>query len=116
MLVDLTVKEFLNKVVPTLNENDNVNNAYDEFEERQKNNEIISFATEEDIEKGFIKAPDRRGIVRRTPLLTTAIVFLEVPLGRVKYQIEEISELIFKLKKTAKNRKDSTVAVTLMMT
>ena len=29
--VDL-IKEFLNKVVPTLNENDNVNNAYDEFE------------------------------------------------------------------------------------
>ena len=52
--VDL-IKEFLNKVVPTLNENDNVNNAYDEFEERQKNNEIISFATEEDIEKDSIE-------------------------------------------------------------
>ena len=52
--VDL-IKEFLNKVVPTLDENDNVNNAYDEFEERQKNNEIISFATEEDIEKDSIE-------------------------------------------------------------
>ena len=98
--------------------NDNFEDIYnrmikiaEEFKESAK-----YYYSEEDIEKGFIKAPDRRGIVRRTPLLTTAIVFLEVPLGRVKYQIEEISELIFKLKKTAKNRKDSTVAVTLMMT
>ena len=52
--VDL-IKEFLNKVVPTLNENDNVNNAYDEFEERQKNNEIISFAAEEGIEKDSVE-------------------------------------------------------------
>ena len=52
--VDL-IKEFLNKVVPTLDENDNVNNAYDEIEERQKNNEIISFATEEYIEKDSIE-------------------------------------------------------------
>ena len=98
--------------------NDNFEDIYnrmikigEEFKESAK-----YYYSVEDIEKGFIKAPDRRGIVRRTPLLTTAIVFLEVPLGRVKYQIEEISELIFKLKKTAKNRKDSTVAVTLMMT
>ena len=52
--VDL-IKEFLNKVVPTLDENDNVNNAYDEFEERQKNNEIISFAAEEGIEKDSVE-------------------------------------------------------------
>lgn len=82
----------------------------EEFKEAAK-----SFYSEEDIKKGFIKAADRRGIIRRTPLLSTAIVFLEAPIGRVKYQSEDISELIFKLKKYAKSKKDSTVAVSLMM-
>ena len=49
----LTPFFFFSLYVPS--ENDNVNNAYDEFEERQKNNEIISFAAEEGIEKDSVE-------------------------------------------------------------
>ena len=52
--VDL-IREFLDKVIPTLNESDSVDNAYDEFEEKQRNKEIISFASEEGIEKDSVE-------------------------------------------------------------
>lgn len=69
----------------------------------------------DEIKSGFISAPDRRGIVRNIPLLSTAIVILEAPRGRVKYGIEDVSHLIFKLKKEAKAQGDFIVAATLML-
>lgn len=82
----------------------------EEFKEAVK----IYYSCDE-VKTGFISAPDRRGIIRNIPLLSTAIVILEAPKGRVRYGIEDVSHLIFKLKKEAKAQGDFIVAATLML-
>lgn len=73
------------------------------------------YYSDSDVKKGFIKAPDRRGVMRKIPLLSVAIVLLEAPKGRTRYGIEDISDMIFKLKKEAKIQGDFIIAATLMM-
>ena len=73
------------------------------------------YYSDSDVKKGYIKAADRRGIMRKIPLLSVAIVLLEAPKGRMRYGIEDISDMIFKLKKEAKIQGDFIIAATLML-
>lgn len=82
----------------------------DEFKETVKN-----YYYDEDIKNGYILSTDRKGIVRETPLLSVAIVILEAPMGRIKYQSADVSEILFKMKRLAKVQSDFIVASTLTL-
>ena len=52
--VDL-IEEFLDEVVPNLNADISLNNAYDEFAEKKRTQEIDKFAKEHDFDTGFLQ-------------------------------------------------------------
>lgn len=97
--------------------NDNFETVYKKMEKigQEFKESVKIFYSETDAKKGFIKAPDRRGVMRKIPLLSVATVILEAPKGRTKYGIEDISDMIFKLKKEAKLHGDFIIAATLML-
>lgn len=49
------IKAFLKSELPSLNKDDNVDDAYNNFEEKEREEEISKFAKENDIDKEFIK-------------------------------------------------------------
>jgi diguanylate cyclase (GGDEF)-like protein len=74
----------------------------------QKNAE--SFYDKETIEKGYMKAIDREGRMRKIPLITVSIAILELPQGVDRScTIEDAGNIIAALKKRAK-RSDSGIA------
>jgi len=70
---------------------------------KQFRNDAESFYDPEAIEKGYIVAKDRNGNNAVFPLLTVSAVILALPAGRIVCSSEEISNLMAKNKKTAKN-------------
>ena len=66
--VDL-LKEFLNQVVPNLNENDDIYSAYEEFEEIKREEEVDNFANEIGLNrykiKDYISEYEYSGIINR---------------------------------------------------
>ncbi|MDB8803479.1 type I restriction endonuclease subunit R [Romboutsia sp. 1001216sp1] len=66
--VDL-LKEFLNQVVPKLNENDDIDSAYEEFEEVKREEEVDNFANEIGLNrykiKNYISEYEYSGIINR---------------------------------------------------
>ncbi|MEQ1417458.1 hypothetical protein, partial [Salmonella enterica] len=67
--------------------NDNFNVIYEKVKKigKEFRDSVKTYYSLEDIENGFISATDRNGIVKNIPLLSVAIVVLEVPKGRMKY-------------------------------
>lgn len=49
------IKKFLRKVVPILNEDDSIDEAYDQFMNNEKESEIYQYATSNDIEVMYVK-------------------------------------------------------------
>lgn len=80
------------------------------FEEKVK-----KLYNEEDLEKGYITGQDRNGIKRNIPIMTVSTVILEVPKIRASYEVEEISSLIFHLKKNAKKFTNTIVCSSLIL-
>lgn len=80
------------------------------FEERVKN-----LYDEEDLARGYIKGQDRRGLKKNIPIMTVSTVILQVPRVRASYEVEEVSSLIFHLKKSAKKIGDSIVCASLVV-
>lgn len=97
--------------------NDNFDVIYEKVKKigKEFRESVKTYYSLEDIENGFVSSTDRNGIVKNIPLLSVAIVVLEVPKGRMKYVIEDISNLMFKLKKEAKTHLDFIVGATLML-
>lgn len=70
----------------------------------QFRSDVESFYDHEAIEKGYIISGDREGRARTFPLLTVSAVILELAAPRhTVYSVEEISNLMAKKKKEAKN-------------
>ncbi|MCG8563765.1 MAG: GGDEF domain-containing protein [Desulfobacterales bacterium] len=62
-----------------------------------------SFYDRESMEKGYILATDREGVLRRIPLITVSVAVLELPPDVERYcSIEEAGNIIALLKKEAK--------------
>lgn len=97
--------------------NENFDTIYKKVEKigKEFKESVKIYYSDLDVKKGFIRAPDRRGIMRKISLLSVAIVVLVAPKGRTKYGIEDISDMIFRLKKEAKAQGDFIVGATLML-
>lgn len=72
--VDL-IRAFLAQVVPTLDEGDSAGDAYDEFEEQQREKEIVEFATGIEVDPSFLRDEiaeyEYAGTVNRTAISDT---------------------------------------------
>jgi diguanylate cyclase (GGDEF)-like protein len=69
---------------------------------------------QKDLKKGFILSQDRSGQLRKVPLITVSAAILEIIPGERNCTIEDVSDLLFKLKKNSKIAKDSTCCSTIM--
>ncbi|ADO83061.1 GGDEF domain-containing protein [Ilyobacter polytropus] len=69
---------------------------------------------QKDLKKGFILSQDRSGQLRKVPLITVSAAILEIIPGERNCTIEDVSDLLFKLKKNSKIAKDSTCCSTIL--
>lgn len=69
---------------------------------------------QKDLKKGFILSQDRSGQLRKVPLITVSAAILEIIPGERNCTIEDVSDLLFKLKKNSKIAKDSTRCSTIL--
>lgn len=67
------------------------------------NEEAKKYYSKEDIDRGYIEAKDRDGNIRCFPLLKVSASILEIKKeNKAGHSIEDISDMIFKIKKTSK--------------
>lgn len=71
---------------------------------------ILSYYTEEDIERGFVEVANRRGIIEQFPLVSISIGIVEVEGGRYTSPLE-IGEISAQVKHKAKEIQGSTFVV-----
>lgn len=64
-------------------------------------NEILKFFSEEDRERGYLKVPNRKGIIEEIPLVSISVGIVEVTKGRF-HNILEIGEIGAQVKHLAK--------------
>ncbi len=69
---------------------------------RRFREDILSFYSERDRSNGYLNGIDRDGTKRRFPLLSVSAVFLHLSKNRSSLSLEEISMLLARLKKEAK--------------
>lgn len=88
------IESFLNEVVAGMSPNDDMDESWEEFERRKRNEEIEAFATENELDSGFLKTVisdyefsgdiDREGIRER----------IKLPLLKAKKMLAKISDFI----------------------
>ena len=67
-----------------------------------------------DLNKGFILSQDRNGKLRRVPIITVSAAILEIVPGKRNCTIEDVSDILFKLKKNSKIAKNSLCCSTIL--
>jgi len=72
--------------------------------------EILEYYTEEDKERGFIKVPNRKGIIEEIPLVSISIGIVEADKGRF-HNVLEIGEVGAQVKHLAKVTQGSAYAI-----
>jgi diguanylate cyclase (GGDEF)-like protein len=64
--------------------------------------EVEKYYGKEDLEQGYINTFDRDGEMKKIPIMSVAAAILEIPLGKRDITIDEISTILFKMKKKSK--------------
>ena len=72
--------------------------------------EILSYYTEEDKKRGYLKVPNRKGIIEEIPLVSISIGVVEADKGRF-YNVLEIGEVGAQVKHLAKVTQGSAYAI-----
>lgn len=73
--------------------------------------EVINFYSKEDREIGYIISKDREENIKTFNFLTISYSVLYIPKENKKYNTNDISNIIFKLKKMAKENKVSLASI-----
>lgn len=75
--------------------------------------DVESFYDDDTRQSGFIVGQDRVGNTLRFPLMTVSAALVCLPAGRTVHSVDDVSRLIARLKKEAKNSPDRLCAATL---
>ncbi len=96
--VDL-LKEFLNQVVPKLNENDDIDSAYEEFEEVKIEEEVDNFANEIGLNrykiKNYISEYEYSGIINRQEISDEIKTELKPKFTLRRKMIDQVKNFIY---------------------
>lgn len=96
--VDL-LKEFLNQVVPKLNENDDIDSAYEEFEEVKREEEVYNFANEIGLNrykiKSYISEYEYSGIINRQEISDEIKTELKPKFTLRRKMIDQVKNFIY---------------------
>lgn len=96
--VDL-LKEFLNQVVPKLNENDDIDSAYEEFEEVKREEEVDNFANEIGLNrykiKNYISEYEYSGIINRQEISDEIKTELKPKFTLRRKMIDQVKNFIY---------------------
>lgn len=96
--VDL-LKEFLNQVVPQLNENDDIDSAYEEFEEIKREEEVDNFANEIGLNrykiKDYISEYEYSGIINRQEISDEIKTELKPKFTLRRKMIDQVKNFIY---------------------
>lgn len=96
--VDL-LKEFLNQVVPNLNENDDIDSAYEEFEKIKREEEVDNFANEIGLNrykiKNYISEYEYSGIINRQEISDEIKTELKPKFTLRRKMIDQVKNFIY---------------------
>lgn len=96
--VDL-LKEFLNQVVPNLNENDDIDSAYEEFEEVKREEVVDNFANEIGLNrykiKSYISEYEYSGIINRQEISDEIKTELKPKFTLRRKMIDQVKNFIY---------------------
>ena len=96
--VDL-LKEFLNQVVPNLNENDDIDSAYEEFDKIKREEEVDNFANEIGLNrykiKNYISEYEYSGIINRQEISDEIKTELKPKFTLRRKMIDQVKNFIY---------------------
>ncbi|MEW9503207.1 type I restriction endonuclease subunit R [Jeotgalibacillus marinus] len=88
------IKEFLNKVVPTLTKQDSIDDSFNEFEQEKRKEEVESFAKESGLPneelQSFIEEYEYSGIIKKDDISDT----LKLPFMKKRKMIHRTADFI----------------------
>jgi len=76
--------------------------------------DVESFYDDDTRRQGHIVGQDRVGNIVRFPLMTVSAAIVHLPAGRPVYSVDDVSQLIAELKKSAKKSPDRVASAALV--
>lgn len=127
---DEVIKQTAKIIIQNINSNENIHNFvghiggddfvaivtnidYEEICQKiilEFDKKILDFFSDEDIEKGYLEVPNRKGIIEEFPLISISVGIVEVSKGRF-HNILEIGEVGAQIKHLAKVTPGSAYAI-----
>ncbi|MCI8620568.1 MAG: diguanylate cyclase [Clostridia bacterium] len=127
---DEVIKQTAKIIIQNINSNENIHNFlghiggddfvalvpntdYEEICQKiilEFDKKILDFFSDEDIEKGYLEVPNRKGVIEEFPLISISVGIVEVSKGRF-HNILEIGEVGAQVKHLAKTTPGSAYAI-----